>query len=506
MSGHSSACIAPGRELKKVRPVAFVIVLLAIAYGMLQGLVPLRSAVKIGADEDFELSKATLCLHGYHLYTQIWDDQPPLDTFLITGILRHCSPSVLGPRLLTVFSTVVLLGCLFCLIHRLYGLLAAWITIVFLVASPGFLELSSSCMQEIPALAPVIAALLILSVSIPSAGFFAEVGAGIVFGLALQMKLIGLAYTPLVLLLIWLRNRACAGAIRRSGFSLLVFFGTVACSFAVLNCLTGNSLLLQFKQAWGAHFAQAHSSDYGSPAEHTFDWGIMLRNWDTTAPALFGAILLMGNVRPRPEKVVPLLWLVLTFLVFSLHRPWWAYYYIHNAIPLSICAGIGVAELWKSALKRKSLVWSTTLGIFCVCILTWIGSRIYLEEKALESSPRLSNCLVLNEIKRFKPYTTFLFTDRPIYSFHAGIPMPPHLAVISLKRFWSGAITSQGITDELSKVKPGLILLANDNSEVPFESFLTQEYRLVYGDAENRLYAHQSISRKPGVPTVGSPP
>jgi len=50
---------------------------------------PLRTAVKIGADEDFELSKATLRLHGYQLYTQIWDDQPPLDTFIITQLLTH---------------------------------------------------------------------------------------------------------------------------------------------------------------------------------------------------------------------------------------------------------------------------------------------------------------------------------------------------------------------------------------------------------------------------------
>jgi hypothetical protein len=71
--------------------------------------IPLRTTVQIGADEGFELAKATLCLKGHRLYTEIWNDQPPLHTFLITAILRHLSPSILGPRLLTVFFSVLLL-------------------------------------------------------------------------------------------------------------------------------------------------------------------------------------------------------------------------------------------------------------------------------------------------------------------------------------------------------------------------------------------------------------
>ena len=506
MSAHSSAHINGGGQLKKVRRTAFVLALLAIAYGILQGFVPLRSAVKIGADEDFELSKATLCLHGYHLYTEIWDDQPPLDTFLITTILRHCSPSVLGPRLLTVFSTAILLGCLFCLIHRMYGLSAASITIVFLIASPGFLELSSSCMQEIPALAPVVAALLILSGFNDRTRYLPEFAAGSAFAFALQMKLIGLAYSPLLFFPIWLRQKDDQGMLKAIAVRSLVLFCTALIGFAVMNSLTGNSLLIEIRQAWGAHFAAARSLDYGSPSEHRFDWGILLTNWDATVPALFGIFVLLKKCTSNPEAVFPLAWLVLALVVFCSHTPWWAYYYIHNALPLSICAGIGVAELWTLTLKGKKPVWATALSVFCVCILGWMGGRVYLEEKALQSSPRLSNCLVLKEIEQFKPYSTFMFTDRPIYSFHAGIPMPPHLAVISLKRFWAGEISNQKIIDELATVKPSLILLANDNKQLFFQDILARDYRLVYRDADNCLYAHQSISRKPGVPTIGSRP
>src|ERR1019366_5042547 len=58
-------------------------------FAAIQSLLPLGTAIQIGADEGFELAKVTLCAHGYKLYTQIWNDQPPLHTFLITQIVKH---------------------------------------------------------------------------------------------------------------------------------------------------------------------------------------------------------------------------------------------------------------------------------------------------------------------------------------------------------------------------------------------------------------------------------
>ena len=92
---------------------AIVLVLILSAFALLQCLLPARTAIKIGADEEFELAKATLCLKGYELYTEIWNDQPPLHTFLLTQILKYASPSVLGPRLLTTAFTAILLAAVF---------------------------------------------------------------------------------------------------------------------------------------------------------------------------------------------------------------------------------------------------------------------------------------------------------------------------------------------------------------------------------------------------------
>src|SRR5437773_10450925 len=54
------------------KPFVVLAALLA-AFIVLQFSLPLSTTVQIGADEGFELAKATLCLKGYQLYAEIWN-------------------------------------------------------------------------------------------------------------------------------------------------------------------------------------------------------------------------------------------------------------------------------------------------------------------------------------------------------------------------------------------------------------------------------------------------
>ena len=157
---------------------------------MLECFVPLRTAVQIGADEGFEVAKATLCLKGHRLYTEIWNDQPPLHTFLVTQTLARLSPSILGPRLITIAFSMVLIASLFLAALRVNGLAVATIMATLVLGSPGFVELSSSCMLEIPALATAIAAVCLLVVAPPGKWRLKEIACGFLFGAAVLMKLV----------------------------------------------------------------------------------------------------------------------------------------------------------------------------------------------------------------------------------------------------------------------------------------------------------------------------
>ena len=122
-----------------------------------------------------------------------------------------------------------------------------------------------------------------------------------------------------------------------------------------------------------------------------------------------------------------------------------------------------------------------------------MGMRSYLQIASMRQSPRLFNSLILTEINRYKPFTKYLFTIEGVYSFHAGLPLPPQLADISPKRLWSGDMTNAKMATELAKVKPGVILIANQTGELLYQELLQDEYRLVYQDSEHQLYALKSI-------------
>lgn len=494
------------------------------AFLLLESFLPLGTAVKIGADEDYELSKATLCMKGYRLYTEVWNDQPRLVTFMITKLLQHVSPSVLSARLLTVCFAAVLLSAFFLLVLRGSGLLAAGAATVMLIASPGFIELSSSCMQELLALAPVVLALCLLVYG--GRSIRVVVCAGVVFGFGLQMKLIGVIYLPLALLVLWLQRQK-EGGVRRVVVSGVVFGSAVAAAFVGLNCVTGNPLLAQFQQSWSAHFASTQSFEYGSPADRPFDWGVLVRNWDTTVPALLGASVLLRQLLKRKGAkgrgeshwaALALAWLGIVFVVFPIHRPWWPYYYVHNAVPLCWCGAVGLVSAfeWLGAwgvrgkasgrgrngpekrLEASGKTWiaRVAMGGLALTAGVWMCGRVYIEETGIRALQRLDSCLVLKEINRFKPFATFLFAHDPIYTFHSGIPMPPRLAVISLKRLWTGDMSNARLVAEVEAAKPGLILIPNDATQRPFQEILDREYKLVYFDQEHRLFAHQSISKR----------
>lgn len=536
---------------------AIILGLILAAFVGLHSLLPLATAIRIGADEDGELSKATLCIHGHKLYTEVWNDQPPLHTFILVNLLKHVSRSVLAPRLLTVGFAMVLLVSSFLLIRAVSGLLAASLATAMLIGSPGFLELSSSAMREIPALAPIVTGLLLLWNGSGRRWRLTEILAGALFAFGLQMKFVGVVYLPLAGLILLLRSRYATlsgndvsatglsstspGSVGVSGSSrrgsrvshitraLLAFGMSLIVTFLALNYLTGSPLLLQLQQSWASHFAATKSFEYGSPEDFPYDWTVLLKNWETTVPALLGFCFLLGRLRRRiPEAALPAGWLALTMVAFGAHRPWWPYYYIHNALPLCWCAGVGIAFAWeqirsrprsgnerqrsgqgegmarpRSATIRRSLglgrqVWwrAAAIAVFGFCAAAWMGTRIYLEEQAIRGAPKLYTCLVLKEIQRFKPFTEFMFSDQPIFSFHADVPMPPHLAVMPLKMLWTGDLTRGGLVAELEALKPGLILLGKNSEQVSFADLLSREYRLIYQDSANRLYAHQSIVKK----------
>ncbi|MDF5720635.1 MAG: glycosyltransferase family 39 protein, partial [Rhizonema sp. PD37] len=115
------------------------------------------------SDEGIELIKASLHLKGFALYTQIWNDQPPLYTIILSSWFNLFGQSIFASRLLTLsFSTILIWS--FCQTLRIYlGNLSAVLGTLLLVISCNFLRLSVSVMIGLPALALAMLSIYILT-------------------------------------------------------------------------------------------------------------------------------------------------------------------------------------------------------------------------------------------------------------------------------------------------------------------------------------------------------
>jgi hypothetical protein len=354
-----------------------------------------------------------------------------------------------------------------------------------------FRHTHSNLAEGIPSLSTAVAGLCIICVWPSSKWHFGCILGGVLFGIALQTKLLPGILLSLAVLILWRRNQ---GKVLIS--SLAFGIALIATFFAIDLLIDKGAYLVHFNQSWSSHFGAPKSFDFGSANDHPFDFRVVLNNWDTSVPAVLGAIILMRRLLPLTLGMLPLAWLVLSFTVFTLHRPWWAYYYIHTAIPLCWCAALGMATCAQWAYQSRNNALLPLLSLFILGALFWTSARVYLQVIGIRNSPQLDSEPVLQFIVRLRPFTRWLYADKSIYSFHSDIPMPPQLAVVSLKRFWSGEITIEGLVSEISAAKPEMILLPNDGLEVPFQALLQNDYSLIFVDGEHRLFAQKIIALK----------
>ena len=109
-------------------------------------------------DEGVNLMKAALVANGYHLYNQIWNDQPPILT-LILAVTHWLFPYDVGvARAVVLGFSSLLLWAFFRIVHRSNGELAAWSAVAALGLSTLFLLLSVSVMIGLPAIALALCA------------------------------------------------------------------------------------------------------------------------------------------------------------------------------------------------------------------------------------------------------------------------------------------------------------------------------------------------------------
>lgn len=114
----------------------------------------------------------------------------------------------------------------------------------------------------------------------------------------------------------------------------------------------------------------------------------------------------------------------------------------------------------------------------------------------MRQAPRASDSVVLAKMKQYAGRTRWVYVQPVIYPFHAGLAVPPELAVVMLKRYWSGQITPEQIVETCRRYKPEQLLLYRSRVGSEWKELLKADYQTVYQDTNYVLFVTKTLGDK----------
>jgi hypothetical protein len=454
---------------------------------------PLRSALEFGDDEGYEVIKGLMCNKGYHLYTDIWNDQPPIATFVLAAAFHVFGTTILTARLVAVCFALLMIVCFYCLILRRSGARCAILGTILFAAAPGTLVLFVSVMLECPAFATALLAYCIGCRQGTNRKHVSLLFSGIVLGIALQIKLTAALVVPAIAIDLFL----CTGKrirIREIFPSCAVWGAGLAGTFLLIGLTLGRGSLIS---SWTSHTHTQAVQGLDMPGDHTFQFRLLWNHAECWLAAGAGICIAVYRERLR-EIAFPLVLLTTVSIVHGFHRPWWNYYYLHFAVPLAWLAGWFLNDLiYRLQLRAKNTTWglfSPATGILCLLIAVVLAKserRMEGSIKHLRGRPLVETNPIVRRMKMEATKTDWVYSESGIYAFHAGLKVIPELAVIMPKRFWSGQISNEAIINTCRRYKPTLFVVRSSSISQDLREYLNSDYNCAVADQSSQLYVHK---------------
>ena len=299
-------------------------------------------------------------------------------------------------------------------------------------------------------------------------------------GKALKMKKIVSRYVFPVLL--W------------SGAFLVVYF-----CIAALFSTDSNQLLQPHLKAKGATAFKNLDSFFSIRK-------MIVQDYDIFLLALIGTVVLVRQ--KKWHSLFPLIWFLLAFILLLNHKPVWYHHYLLLSIPLAWLAAICLGEFFRVDIRREwipkmraaSIVdtllrWVMAGAVILVIVIT--PSKFQRIYTSIEGTTLPQDRHIVDLLVKYSPKTAWVVTDRQIFPFYANLPVPPELAVTSLKRKWTGNLTSDYFLNILQKYRPEQILFNRYPTYSPMiMAYIRKNYLKVYHHQNTRLYIHKDIIGK----------
>lgn len=475
------------------------LIVLAVSLLLLLSLLPLGTALEFGEDEGYQLMMGFLNSRGHALYQEIWSDQPPLFVLLLGWTFKAFGPSLLAARLLAVVFGMVMLLCFFLLLRHRLQTQAALLGTFFLLAAPGVLVLSASVMQEVPMFALVLLSVCLLFQWQRTKRLGWLLASGVVFGLAAEIKLLALLAGPAILVELILADQVGNRFSVRAGWlrTGALWAGAAVITFTTIAVIWGGG---SFHTSLLAHTSEQFVPGKPTSADFPIQTKLFLNHSEVIIAAIVGTVLAVCQRRWR-DFVFPMVLLITVSVVHLAHRPWWNYYYLHFAIPLAWLAGFVTSEIFKRIteqlstsgfqMKERATWKALALCALTALTLTWSLKRLEGSVKDLRARPKVETDPVVAKMRVYADKTQWVYAENPIYAFHAKLPAPPEIAMVTLKRLWSGQITTGQIIAKCKERQVGQILIDPATSKKEWGIYLKSDFKTVFQSDKHLLSVKQ---------------
>ena len=466
----------------------------AAYFVLVSTLHPFRTVFEFDQDEGFETMKAVLLGQGHALYSQIWDDQPPLFTYLLWGAFRGLGRDIVSARLATLLCAAVLVAAVYDMMRRAWGHGAAFAAVLLLPCTTFFMKLSVSAMAGLPAVALATLCLCALLRWNDTRRDGWLVAAGVSMGLSLVTKFFTGFLLPLFggwLLLSVYRD----GAARTARWQVLrpPLLWTLAVLLTAAVLLLAAVPLGQVQELYRGHVALRQLEI----ARRRDDWSTLMTmvsaDWEVGVLAALGTVLVA--LRRRWPLLLATAWCLLAFGVLSGHAPIFYHYQVLLTVPACMLAGVAIGELWPAAWRRDGASVWVRLPILLGALAVVVHLAVMLgrgENRELQHVVDWGDRdrFVVAVMETYATRTTSVVVDRLMYPLRAGYEVPPNMVVVSRKRMETGQLPVGEVLDAIKQTAPEQIVTSWNfpvYMETAIARAIADRYRVVYADENMRL-------------------
>lgn len=471
----------------------------AAFFCFVQCCVPIDQIFQFNVDEGMELAKVDLYTHGYQLYQEVWNDQPPLPTVLWAKWLEISHHhSIKQARLLTIGFSTVLVWSMSQIVRLTVGIVPALMSMIWLTSSFFFIQLSASVMMGLPSLSMAMLSAYFIVLHKKTTWIRYVFISALCFALSLHLKLFTVFLVIVFVLYLFYKDQFTLELkIKTRLRTALLWIASIGIAFLLIEL----TLPLPSKgQLVASHLSATMGNNY-SATESFLNWLLMfVRDPDLWTVTVLGWRVFKENRKSLP--IFPLLWLFFALAILLFYRPIWTHYYALISIPLVWATAANAQMLWThlqktysswpQAIRQRNPIAITLAMTILLIPIKFSISYFEIHNALKDSVPHLR---VTDQLIKNRDRTHWLLTDLPMYGFRAQILVPPEIAVLSDKRLRSGNLTQSQIKEVLQHYQPEQVVLGRFQSiRDTLQPFLIQNYRLLPSSGGLQLYLKQPTS------------